>query len=531
MSPHVDLVASLFEEIANTRVSLSWPSVRYADDPVGFARDILGIDSLWEGQIRILDSVKRPKSSTIVRAGTKVGKSYSIAILALWAYCTIPRANVVMTASNKEQLSTVLWAEISYLFRRSGVCAACRKVEATTGVDAERPCPHSSIIDGHLSPDVAKGLSSEDRVLRGVTGNRIDAYQGISGGSRLFLIVDEATGVRDDFIAAFRGNLTGARFLAIANPNRTDGFFWECHLPEQDGIHTLLHLSTREAASFGIDGLASYEDIERARREYGEDSPIFLSKYMGEFPTGSSKKLIALNLIAEAVSRWATTEAVGLLHIGCDPAKYGDDDTALAARRGQKVLEVRTHHGLDEHGVADFVMDFLRSHVLPGEVPIVKVDSTGQIGADVVAALRPYDVRGGTGEVRLFGIHAASTPPKRETFKLWRDQAWMGMKIWLAEGGAIPANPRLEAELHAPDMSYDERQRIAIESKTTIKKRLKRSPDLADACQLAIWDDPAYQERVVPVYSPEPPTAKKSGIYNPYEASRNTSRGSIYGRR
>lgn len=528
-SPYVGLVAALFEEIAETRVHLKFPTQRYADSPEAFAYYILGVDSLWDGQLQIFDSVKAPKSSTIVRAGTKVGKSFSIACLALWAYCTIPRASVVMTAGSKEQLTNVLWSEITYLFGRSGVCADCRRIERETGVDAERPCPHSAIIDGHLSPDVSKGLHSEDqRVIRGVTGNKIDAYQGISGGSRLVLIIDEATGVKDEYIAAFRGNLTGARFLAIANPNRTEGFFWECHLPEKAGIHTLIHLSTAEASKLGIDGLATHEDIERARKEYGEESAHFQSKYLGEFPTQDSRKLISLHLIAEATSRWTTTEGHGRLHVGVDPAKFGDDDTAVAVRRGNKVLDVKTMHGLDEAGVAAFVMSMVEEHRRPDETPIVKVDGTGQIGADVVAQLRAFS------SIQLVPIIAHQTPPKPDLYLRWRDQAAMALKIWLQEGGAIPPDPKLETELHSAEMTYDARNRIIVESKQRIKKRLKRSPDRGDAVTLACWDDPAYETTPKPFYSPALPPERKSGLYNPYAVARANAagmRGAIYGRR
>lgn len=527
-SPYVSLVAEVFEGIADTKVHLTFPTVRYADSPEDFAYYILGVDTLWDGQLKIFDSFKKPKSSTIVRAGTKVGKSFSIACLALWAYCTIPRANVAMTAGSKEQISNVLWSEISYLFSRSGVCADCRRVERETGVDAERPCPHSAIIDGHLSPDVAKGLHSADgRVIRGVTGNKIDAYQGISGGSRLVLIIDEATGVKDEYIAAFRGNLTGARFLAIANPNRTDGFFWECHLPEKSGIHTLLHLSTEEAAKLDIDGLATREDIERARKEYGEDSAHFQSKYLGEFPTQDSRKLISLHLIAEAVSRWSETEAKGRLHLGVDPAKYGDDDTAVAVRRGNKVLGVKTMHGLDEAGVAAFVMSMVHEHKLPDEIPIVKVDGTGQIGADVVAQLRAFSA-----QIKLVSIVAHETPPKPELYLRWRDQAAMALKIWLQEGGAIPSDPKLETELHAAEMSHDARNRIVVESKQRIKKRLKRSPDRNDSVVLACWDDPAYETKEKPFYSPDLPGPRRNGLYSPYARPNvEKTRGAIYGTR
>ena len=154
---------------------------------------------------------------------------------------------------------------------------------------------------------------------------------------------------------------------------------------------------------------------------------------------------------------------------------------------------------------------------------------SGQIGADVVAQLRAF-----SSQIKLVPIIAHETPPKEDLYRRWRDQAHMAAKIWLQEGGAIPNDPKLETELHAPDMSYDERNRIVIESKQTMKKRLKRSPDRADSFILAVWDDPSYEVKEKPFYSPDLPPEKRNGLYNPYAVARANAagmRGAIYGSR
>jgi hypothetical protein len=57
-------------------------------------------------------------------------------------------------------------------------------------------------------------------------------------------------------------------------------------------------------------------------------------------------------------------------------------------------------------------------------------------------------------------------------------------KKWLKDGGTIPSDPKLEAELVAPTYAFDLRGRIKVEPKEKIQERLR--PDRADALVLAV---------------------------------------------
>ena len=83
-------------------------------------------------------------------------------------------------------------------------------------------------------------------------------------------------------------------------------------------------------------------------------------------------------------------------------------------------------------------------------------------------------------------------------FPLQKKKPRKGIATWLVEGGAIPNSPELEAELVAPTYSFDTQGRIKVEPKEAIKKRLGRSPDLADALALSL----AGQVLGAPDYDP-----------------------------
>jgi hypothetical protein len=100
-------------------------------------------------------------------------------------------------------------------------------------------------------------------------------------------------------------------------------------------------------------------------------------------------------------------------------------------------------------------------------------------------------------DVARFGDDETVIFPVRgkKALSLLRDQLWFGLQQWLKDGGTIPQDPKLEAELVAPTYAFDVRGRIKVEPKEKIKERLRRSPDRADALALAVaplypWGQP-----------------------------------------
>ena len=99
-------------------------------------------------------------------------------------------------------------------------------------------------------------------------------------------------------------------------------------------------------------------------------------------------------------------------------------------------------------------------------------------GAGVIDRLRQlgYDVT----EINFGG------KPNDIRFVNKRAEMWFDMAEWIKAGGAIPNDTSLKLELATPTYKYDAANRIQLESKDDIKKRLPDagSPDLADALGL-----------------------------------------------
>lgn len=478
--------------------SLTWPSPKYAANPVGFCRDVLGYDP-WARQREVLRAVvEHPLVS--VKSGHRVGKSWLAGSLAMWFYCCFPDARVVCTAPTATSVQGIVWRAVRQLHARSGRCLACIADDPR----GPRPCAHSTAIDGRLAEKAGTGLVSDDfREVRGYTVRDVEAITGVAGANLLF-IMDEASGVADAIYEGLEGNRAGwteedgvmVRMLLIGNPTRTVGEFYDSHEhPRKKEVYHRITISSRDTPNAieqrnVIPGLATHYWVEQMIAKYGEDSAFVKVRVDGEFPTGEDGKAFSIALITEAEERWQETEGVGVLQIGIDPAGESGtgDETAMVARRGNRVLALRRHRGLSEqaHGVHLLgLIEELREH--PRERAIVVVDSEGKIGWDIYCYLR--DLAGQPGST--FELHKvrASDRANRErlTFDRVRDELAHCLWQWLRGGGALLDDEQLETELHALEWEQGTAGRLRITPKKALRKMLGRSPDSYDALALAVW--------------------------------------------
>jgi hypothetical protein len=88
-------------------------------DPVLFANQFLGV-SLWERESEILQSIKDHRR-TAVKACHGVGKTFTLAIAALWWLARYREGIVLTTSPTQRQVRTQLWSEIHRAVERARV--------------------------------------------------------------------------------------------------------------------------------------------------------------------------------------------------------------------------------------------------------------------------------------------------------------------------------------------------------------------------------------------------------------------------
>lgn len=434
----------------------------YRHDPVRFCSEVLGFTP-WNRQADILEAV-RDHPAVAVRSGHKIGKSTAAAATGLWWCATRPRALVIMTSSSYTQVKEILWPEVRRLYRT-----------------ARQP------IGGELFKTPDGGLSFDDgRRMFGMSTDETERMGGYSGAELLFLI-DEASGVDEAIFEAIEGNRAGGgRVCMYGNPTQPTGTFCDAFGAQAEFWYGL-HVSSEETPNVVqgrvvIPGLATREWVDERRRKWGEDDPRYLVRVRGNFPGQAPNSVIGVTVVEDAMARWNGVQAEGRLEIGVDVARFGDDDSVIQARRGLKAFRPVVVHGQDTVQIAGHALKVARALRRDGERPRVKVDVIG-VGAGVADQLRQHT------DIEVVDVNVAEASTDEENANL-RSQLWFATAQWLKNGGAIPADRALKAELVAPTYKFDARGRQVVEPKDAMKKRLQRSPDRADALALSIYSPP-----------------------------------------
>ena len=218
---------------------------------------------------------------------------------------------------------------------------------------------------------------------------------------------------------------------------------------------------------------------EKCRQENPED---YEHIWLGAPISAGSHKLISWRSVREATQTPLLNTSSPLI-IGLDVARFGDDKTVFCLRRGRFCSDFISFSGLDNVAVANQATHYIRDFK-PARVFV----DAGGVGGGVVDIL--YD-RGFKKIVRavMFGGKAIND----DRYHNRRAEMWDELRQWLTLEPAvkIPDNENLCAELCAVNKKYDSRGRLQLEEKDEIKKRLGRSPDMADALALT-FAEPVY---------------------------------------
>lgn len=447
-------IAAKFQKVAERFQPAA--DAHYLDDPAAWASDKLNAH-LWSKQTAIVDSVVHHRR-TAVKSCHGAGKSWTAGMLAAWWIDTHPpgEAIVVSTAPTYKQVHAVLWEEIRKQHRTGDLVG---KITQT---------------DEWKIGDVLVGMG------RKPADHDAHGFQGIHR-RYVLAILDEACGIPDALWTAVEAITTNAdcRILAIGNPDDPATEFGNVCKPGSGW--NVLQISSFDTPNLSGEPvpdemrhlLPDPTWVEDAKKRWGEDSPAYQSKVLGEFPEISEDTLIPQRHIVAAQNR--TLEHVTEPVLGVDVARFGTDRTVMALYTGGplRIIESRGKQSTVE--TTGRVIHQAREH----RVDQIRVDGVG-VGGGVVDQLAEqgfpvYDMQAGAG----------ATDPA--VYKNARAE-WYWCLRGLFEDGLVDLDPNddeLAAQLAALRYAYTSRGQILIESKDDMKKRGMPSPDRADAVMLA----------------------------------------------
>lgn len=435
-------------------------------DPVWFINTVLK-GNLWGKQEDIVRSVFH-NSNTTARACHAPGKTFCAGNIVLTFLFAYPNSIVITTAPTWRQVEDMIWKEVRSAYNRS-------KLDLGGDLLKTRYS---------LGPDhYAVGLSTDEP----------DKFQGYHA-PHILLIVDESSGVQSNLFEAIEGiGSTGhVRKLELGNPTDPTGHFSGTFKSQ---FYTKISISCFDTPNFkripSVEALKNSTPAERQKavthpylitpqwvyerlEEWGENSPMFQARCLGEFPTEGEDTLIPLRYALAATER---TEPLGdqtYEALGVDVAEFGSDKTVFVHRRGSNTMSLIRYSKAPLMETVGRVVEFHRLH----PYATVNVDGTG-VGAGVVSRLEELGIPvnrvmfgGGSNQSELF------SNIKAEYFSTLAARFEAG-------DISIPSDDLLISELTSIKYKFTSRGQRQIESKEDMKKRGLKSPDSADAVMLA----------------------------------------------
>jgi phage terminase large subunit len=419
---------------------------RYYDDPVGFAMDCIGVSPTPQ-QVSLLGAVAT-NNRTAARSGHGVGKTAALAWLHWWFLSTRYDAQVPCTAPTAHQLNDILWKEVcKWHGKLTPIFAREFEIGSEKIVNRERPKTWFS-------------------VARTARREKPDALQGFHGDHLLY-IAEEAGGIDDEIFQPILGALTAKdnRLAMVGNPTRLSGFFYDAFHVDRES-YACLHLNAEESP------LVTEESRQNWLIKYGADSDEYRIRVLGEFPKAEFDQLIPLDLIEAAVRREVNPSGVRVW--GVDPARFGDDGSALAKRHGDVVESVEERRGKDTMQVAGWIASDFKDTPEKLRPSAIMVDVVG-LGAGVYDRLKELGYP-------AVAVNVAETSSDKARFINLRAELWFTLRDWLKDRrGKLPNDPGLIAQLTSVKYQHTSAGKLQIEAKEKLKDRGLPSPDKADA--------------------------------------------------
>lgn len=211
-------------------------------------------------------------------------------------------------------------------------------------------------------------------------------------------------------------------------------------------------------------------EVERLRATMSEIS--FRREFLCDFSAAGDEQLMSLMDIEDATRRHITSQDYDWapLCLGVDPARFGDDRSALALRQGLKLVKLQVFHKMDNMTLAAHVAQWMEDYR-----PDAVFCDAGN-GAGVIDRLRQLNHT--IHEVNFGGSASKSRYVNKRT------EIWYGVKEWIEQGGVLPADRALMMDLAGPTYGFNNKDQIVLESKDAMKARGLPSPDCGDALAL-----------------------------------------------
>lgn len=461
-----------------------------------------------------------------IESAVGTGKTFMLSRVVFWFLDVYPDALVVTSAPKHDQLQLHLWAEITRAFHKFKKIRpyAILLDSLRLKVDARQPDSEMDLSKSWQAVGFVAGVGAEEQSATKAQGFH---------RKNMLIITEETPGMPESVMTAFKNTSIAENnlILAVGNPDS-----------ELDALHqfcTMRNVKSFIVSAYDhpnvvnqrelISGAVTVQAIERRKDEYGEDSPLYLSRVRGISPTQGVDSLIKLKWVdqcimtsAQYLKLYNKQKAAGVLKlgkgfnaVGIDVANSEAGDTASAAfGKDCRLMHIdefqcpnATHLAYNiiynDNVLLDKCYDNYHTHKRHNydiTDDCIGVDAVG-VGVATINAFKDS----GVGVVGLQGGQWNEAIPKDDKdqpiykFASLRAQMWWETREDFRKGeiAVLIQDPRMlsqiRLQLTIPRVDVSENV-ITIEKKENIKKRLGgKSPNIGDAIVYWNWMRKGYR--------------------------------------
>lgn len=422
---------------------------KYALDPELFLDEVLGA-TIYDKQKQMCRLVRdHPRVS--VKGANGSGKDFTAGRLIQWWEHIHNEAITVVIGPTHRQVYDIIWRETRTAFHKSNGYIGGRMYNtARWQYDNQR---------------YAVGFATNDEF-------NIDGYH----SPNLLVIVTEAHNVDEAQFEAIE-RLDANRVLLTGNALTDSGtfrssFYENAHLWE---TLTISAFDTPNVVTGQdvIPGLVTVAQVEHLKELWGEESPLYISSILAEFPDSLDDVIVKRGKVMDAMQRELEPEEGEELYLGVDVARFGADSSVIYSRKGHQCRLVWEGQGYDTQAVAGIVAT---KAVELGARKIV-VDVVG-VGAGVFDTLKVHR----EADYAVIAFNGGEAARRNQRYFNAVSEAWLELADAFDKDMIDIGNDQaLLGELTSRKKVIQGDRRTRIEPKVDYRKRVRKSPDHADA--------------------------------------------------
>ena len=487
-------------------------------DPIGFAVAI-GLD-VFPQQVTTVNAVLG-KSKVAIRGCHSSGKTFMLAVIAVWWVLHYEDSVVITTAPTARQIKKIMWKDIRAIV----------------------PMVADALRIDMAQPDLTQWVIGPKNSIEGVATDRTVNFQGFHSQNTL-IIMDEAPGIDSDLWGAIEGITSSGRVRIVmaGNPTIVSGMFYEActaregwyrvrfsalrdnpnviELPlsewqreikpkgltdvELSRLATLINCETEDPLldENVTPHMVSRRWIRERWFEWGErGDPDWFARVMGEFPPEDEMSLMTRASVDRAMRKgMIDIDEAKAIEWGVDVAGPGQNDTVLIAQQGLQILGIWSFPDSDSRTKA---METI-SPYLP-QTSVIRIDSIGMgwyFFIDIANWVAQFPYR-----IEVIGVDVGKSPMDRLKFLNLRVEIYWLLREFFIDGRMSDVwDEELRRQLLSMRWeTVEQGSKRKMESKKDMKDRGVPSPDKGDALALACCgyrDEDVQEKGDVKSYTP-----------------------------